>query len=170
MSLCNNRAQVNGTQVINIGKSSYSKVVISASAALSLPAEREWEERRDFWVTGIQHNSGLEMSWGRKRSKQVGYKNQIKIQVINIGQFYHHLSFYLCPFPQQPWSTYPSPSPSQHRSHVEYMADPNKKKVISQWDVLQEVHFLFLLKQNIYTNVFICVYHVLLLSGSGPAS
>jgi len=50
----------NGTTTAN--KLPYSEVVIGASAALSLPAEREGEQGRDLWVTGTQHHCSLETS------------------------------------------------------------------------------------------------------------
>lgn len=51
-------------------KSSYPKVVIRVSGALSLPAEREGEQRRDFWVAGIQHYGSIETCWTKKEDEK----------------------------------------------------------------------------------------------------
>lgn len=50
-------------------KRSYSKVVISASTALSFPAQRERENGGDFWVTGTQHHCSMETGWRKGQIK-----------------------------------------------------------------------------------------------------
>ena len=42
---------------------SYPQVVVCESRALSLPQQRDGEERRDVGVAGVQHHGCLQAGW-----------------------------------------------------------------------------------------------------------
>lgn len=48
-------------------KSSYSKIVVRVSSAFPFPAERQGEQRRDFWVAGIQHHGSIQTCWTTRK-------------------------------------------------------------------------------------------------------